>query len=252
MKKWSNNNNIRPFYFQHFLTLLTLITLIELLGQTNSVKLTYLNSLANLNSLNIANMIETLNKNMEQEKQTERETEAQADSEKRASLQERLSSMNLLDSSANAAASETSTSTEKNNEKFSSDISLIKTSIKALIENFNQINGKLNWLSAFDYEIKNVEVDMPDKGKEQSFKHELNIDDIFNIDVSVINGPSNNRIMKSQMNLSTSKVLFNWYLDNENFYLIRPNNLNASDDSFLEGSKVRLSFILKKDKKKVN
>lgn len=126
-------------------------------------------------------------------------------------------------------------------------LDLLKGSIKTLIEQMKTINDNLSLLNSVNYEIKNVEVDMPAKGKESQFKHGLDINKIFNIVVSIINGSDNNKILKSQLNLISNKILFNWYVDKDTLYLIHPNNLNVNDSLFVEGSKVRISFIINKE-----
>ncbi len=66
---------------------------------------------------------------------------------------------------------------------------------------------------------------MPEKGKEVKLKHELNVDDIIGVNVIIINGTTNSLIIRSQVDLISQKVLYNWYVDKENFVLIRPNNV---------------------------
>jgi hypothetical protein len=66
---------------------------------------------------------------------------------------------------------------------------------------------------------------MPPKGKELKIKHELNAKDILSVNVMIVNQTSQNFIMRSQVDLMSQKVLYNWYLDKENFVLIRPNNV---------------------------
>lgn len=66
---------------------------------------------------------------------------------------------------------------------------------------------------------------MPARGKEIKIKHNFQIDDIVGVTVIVINGPKNNKIIRSQVDLITQKVLYNWYVDKNNFVLIRPNNV---------------------------
>ena len=66
---------------------------------------------------------------------------------------------------------------------------------------------------------------MPARGKEIKIKHNFQIDDIVGVTVIVVNGPKNNKIIRSQVDLITQKVLYNWYVDKNNFVLIRPNNV---------------------------
>ncbi len=66
---------------------------------------------------------------------------------------------------------------------------------------------------------------MPEKGKEIKLKHGLNVNDIISVNVIVVNGTSNNLIIRSQVDLISQKVLYNWYIDKENLVLIRPNNV---------------------------
>ncbi len=66
---------------------------------------------------------------------------------------------------------------------------------------------------------------MPEKGKEVRLKHELNIDDIISVNVIVVNGSTNNLIIRSQIDFISQKSLYNWYIDKENIVLIRPNNV---------------------------
>ena len=66
---------------------------------------------------------------------------------------------------------------------------------------------------------------MPQKGKEIRIKHRLDVKNIININVIVLNGSNNNLIIRSQVDLLTQKVLYNWYVDKEHFVLIRPNNV---------------------------
>ncbi len=69
---------------------------------------------------------------------------------------------------------------------------------------------------------------MPPKGKELKIKHKLNAKDILSVNVMIVNQTSQNFIMRSQVDLMSQKVLYNWYLDKENFVLIRPNNVNIN------------------------
>ena len=66
---------------------------------------------------------------------------------------------------------------------------------------------------------------MPQRGKEIKIRHGLDVKNILNVNVIVINGSSNNLIIRNQVDLLTQKVLYNWYVDKENFVLIRPNNV---------------------------
>ena len=66
---------------------------------------------------------------------------------------------------------------------------------------------------------------MPEKGKEVKLKHGLNVDDIIGVNVIIVNGTTNSLIIRSQVDLISQKVLYNWYVDKENFVLIRPNNV---------------------------
>jgi len=66
---------------------------------------------------------------------------------------------------------------------------------------------------------------MPPKGKEVKIKHDLNVKNIININVIVLNGTTHNLIIRNQVDLLTQKVLYNWYVDKENFVIIRPNNV---------------------------
>lgn len=121
----------------------------------------------------------------------------------------------------------------------------INSTISTLVSQMQKVNDNLSQLNSNPFDIKNVEVEMPSRGTETKFKHQLNIDQVFNIAVSIVNGSESNKILKSQVNLTSNRVLFNWYLDNTYFYLIHPNNLDIADRAFVEGSKVRVSFILK-------
>jgi hypothetical protein len=71
-----------------------------------------------------------------------------------------------------------------------------------------------------------VEVKMPEKGKEIKIKHKLNVNDIINVNVIIVNGNPNNLIIRSQVDLMSQKVLYNWYIDKDSFVLIRPNNVH--------------------------
>jgi predicted methyltransferase MtxX (methanogen marker protein 4) len=71
-----------------------------------------------------------------------------------------------------------------------------------------------------------VEVRMPPKGKELKINHNLNVNDIINVNVIIVNGVSQNLIMRSQVDMMSQKALYNWYIDKEHFVLIRPNNVN--------------------------
>jgi hypothetical protein len=42
---------------------------------------------------------------------------------------------------------------------------------------------------------------MPIKGQEIKIKHNLNIDVIYSVNVIVLNGPKNNKIIRSQVDL---------------------------------------------------
>lgn len=66
---------------------------------------------------------------------------------------------------------------------------------------------------------------MPSRGHEIKIKHNFNINDIYSVNVIVLNGPKNNKIIRSQVDLITQKALYNWYVDKNNFVLIRPNNV---------------------------
>jgi hypothetical protein len=66
---------------------------------------------------------------------------------------------------------------------------------------------------------------MPIRGQEIKIKHNLNIDSIYSVNVIVLNGPKNNKIIRSQVDLISQKALYNWYVDKNNFVLIRPNNV---------------------------
>jgi hypothetical protein len=131
-------------------------------------------------------------------------------------------------------------------EETRNEIDQLRSSVKTLVEQMRRVNDNITTLNNISYDIKNVEVEMPEKGKESKFKHGLDINNIFNVAVSLVNGSENNKILKSQVNLASNRVLFNWYLDNDYFYLIHPNNLDVKDKVFVEGSKVRISLILKK------
>jgi hypothetical protein len=67
---------------------------------------------------------------------------------------------------------------------------------------------------------------MPHKGQEIKIKHNLDIKKIINVNVIVLNGNKNSIIIRNQIDLISQKVLYNWYIDQENFVLIRPNNVN--------------------------
>ena len=66
---------------------------------------------------------------------------------------------------------------------------------------------------------------MPQKGKEIKIKHNLDIKKIINVNVIVLNGNKNSIIIRNQVDLISQKVLYNWYVDQESFILIRPNNV---------------------------
>jgi hypothetical protein len=68
---------------------------------------------------------------------------------------------------------------------------------------------------------------MPIKGQEIKIKHNLNIDVIYSVNVIVLNGPKNNKIIRSQVDLISQKALYNWYVDKNYFVLIRPNNVSC-------------------------
>ena len=95
---------------------------------------------------------------------------------------------------------------------------------------------------------------MPPRGHEVRIKHNFLIDDIVSVNVIVLNGPKDNQIIRSQVDLISQKVLYNWYVEKSNFVLIRPNNVNISfksklnfkDNLFLDGAKLRVAFTLKK------
>lgn len=67
---------------------------------------------------------------------------------------------------------------------------------------------------------------MPDKGKEIKIKHGLDINNIINVNVIILNGNKQNTILRSQFDSISQKALYNWYVDKENFVLIRPNKVN--------------------------
>ena len=72
------------------------------------------------------------------------------------------------------------------------------------------------------------EVDMPNRGQEIKIKHNFNVDDIYGVNVIVLNGPKSNKIIRSQVDLISQKVLYNWYVEKDHFVLIRPNNVKNS------------------------
>jgi hypothetical protein len=74
--------------------------------------------------------------------------------------------------------------------------------------------------------FKYLEVKMPQKGKELKIKHNLNVNDIINVNVIIINKTSQNFILRSQVDLISQKALYNWYIDKTHLVLIRPNNVN--------------------------
>lgn len=122
-------------------------------------------------------------------------------------------------------------------------IELLKESVKVLIEQVISLEEKLNKVG--NTFIINQIIDMPSKGKESKTKHGLNFDDIQNISVSIINGSKNNKIIRSQNNLDDEKVLFNWYVDKDYFYLLYPSHNDKKNDLFLNGAKVNVSYIIK-------
>jgi len=69
---------------------------------------------------------------------------------------------------------------------------------------------------------------MPHKGQEIKIKHNLDIKKIINVNVIVLNGNKNSIIIRNQVDLISQKVLYNWYVDQENFILIRPNNVKIN------------------------
>lgn len=94
---------------------------------------------------------------------------------------------------------------------------------------------------------------MPSRGQEVKIKHNFDVNDIYGVNVIVLNGPKNNKIIRSQVDLISQKVLYNWYVEKDNFVLIRPNNvmiplfqLDFKDNLFLDGAKLRITFTLKK------
>ena len=66
---------------------------------------------------------------------------------------------------------------------------------------------------------------MPHRGEEIKIKHQVDVKNILNINVIVLNGSNNNLIIRNQVDLLSQKVLYNWYVDKENFVIIRPNNV---------------------------
>ena len=66
---------------------------------------------------------------------------------------------------------------------------------------------------------------MPARGQEIKINHNLDVDDIYGVNVIVLNGPKSNKIIRSQVDLISQKVLYNWYVDKNHFVLIRPNNV---------------------------
>lgn len=188
------------------------------------------------------------------------------DSDKTEVLKEKLLEMNLFggdESELKPKTVKSNNNIEENNDLISflqkkegkkvnmdeetrNEIDQLRNSVRTLVEQMRRVNDNITALNSISYDIKNVEVDMPEKGKESKFKHGLDINNIFNVAVSLVNGSENNRILKSQVNLASNRVLFNWYLDNDYFYLIHPNNLDVKDKLFVEGSKVRISILLKK------
>ena len=70
-----------------------------------------------------------------------------------------------------------------------------------------------------------VEIKMPDKGKEIKIKHGLDVTKIINVNVIILNGNKSNIIIRSQIDMMSQKALYSWYVDRDNFVLIRPNNV---------------------------
>ena len=73
--------------------------------------------------------------------------------------------------------------------------------------------------------FKYLEVKLPRKGKELKIKHNLNAEDIINVNVIVLNKTPRNMIIRSQVDLITQKALYNWYVDTTYLVIIRPNNV---------------------------
>ena len=66
---------------------------------------------------------------------------------------------------------------------------------------------------------------MPSKGKELRIKHELEVNKIISVNVVIVNGSSENLIIRPQVDLLSQKVMYNWYIDRESFVLIRPHSV---------------------------
>lgn len=111
----------------------------------------------------------------------------------------------------------------------------LKKIIESLIVKLDEMSSKkdtphFKYCKANDIKFNTnnlVEIRMPEKGKELKIKHDLNVDDILNVNVIIVNGNKKNLIMRSQVDLISQKALYNWYIDKENFVLIRPNNVST-------------------------
>ena len=66
---------------------------------------------------------------------------------------------------------------------------------------------------------------MPSKGAEIKVQHNLNSDEIIGINIITRNGSQNNKILRSENDFNSQKTLYNWYVDNKYFVLIRPNKV---------------------------
>lgn len=92
------------------------------------------------------------------------------------------------------------------------------------LKEINKANHILNIVHIY---LIVVEVQMPAKGKELRINHGLDVNNIISVNVIIINGSGVNQILRSQVDLISQKVLYNWYVDKEHFVLIHPNNVKV-------------------------
>lgn len=210
-------------------------------------KMLNFNFLTNLNDSDFSNKIKDYNKKLSiyggiEESEFDRENEVENE-------------LNNEDKNEEALITNSNNINDENNDDIlfsqlsekqvanKSGYDLLKESVKVLIEQVIDLNTKLSKVGTSV--IVNQIIDMPKKGQESKTKHGLIFDDIININVSITNGSKNNKILRSQNNLIDQKLLFNWYVDKDNFYLLYPSNIDKKNELFLNNAKVNVSYIVK-------
>lgn len=127
-------------------------------------------------------------------------------------------------------------------------IETLSNSIENLLNEIQGIKSKLEQEKSeqgHKYRIHFQEMKMPSKGKEAKIKHNIDTNQLYSVNVNIINRTSSMTIFRSQYELIDQKLLFSWYVDNDYFYLIHPLNTSNKDSLFVSGADVRITYILK-------